>query len=121
MTTTETESSGAADWRLRLALAAGAALLGTGALWLQEVLDPRVRALAGVVAFLAVAGACSARIRAVNPRLVASGLALQIGLAVFILKVEVGGVRPGYQFFAAVAAVATQFLEFTVDGVTEAQ
>lgn len=116
MTTTETESSGAADWRLRLALAAGAALLGMGALWLQEVLDPRVRALAGVVAFLAVAGACSARIRAVNPRLVASGLALQIGLAVFILKVEVGGVRPGYQFFAAVAAVATQFLEFTNAG-----
>ena len=116
MTTTETESSGAADWRLRLALAAGAGLLGTAALWLQEVLDPRVRALAGVVAFLAVAGACSARIRAVNPRLVASGLALQIGLAVLILKVEVGGVRPGYQFFAAVAAVATQFLEFTNAG-----
>ena len=116
MTTTETESSGAADWRLRLALAAVAGLLGAGALWLQEVLDPRVRALAGVVAFLAVAGACSARIRAVNPRLVASGLALQIGLAVLILKVEVGGVRPGYQFFAAVAAVATQFLEFTNAG-----
>ncbi len=116
MTTTDIKSVRSADWPLRLALAACAGLLGAGALWWHAVLDPRVRAFAGIVAFLAVAGACSARIRAVNPRVVASGMALQIGLAVLILKVEIGGVRPGYQFFAAVAAVATQFLEFTNAG-----
>lgn len=105
-----------ADWPLRLALGGGAGLLGVAALWWQEALDPRVRALAGIVAFLAVAGACSARIRAVNVRLVLSGLALQVGLAVLILKVEIGGVRPVYQFFAAVASAATHFLEFTNTG-----
>ena len=87
-------------------------MLGTGALWLQDVVDPRLRAGAGIVAFLAVAGACSAQLRAVNLRLVVSGLALQVGLAVVILKVEIAGVRPGHQFFGALAAVATQFLEF---------
>lgn len=104
------------DWPLRLALGGGAALLGVAALWWQDGLDPRVRAFAGMVAFLAVAGACSARIRAVNLRLVLSGLALQVGLAVLILKVEIGGVRPGYRFFAAVASAATHFLEFTNTG-----
>ncbi len=104
------------NWRLRLGLAGIAALLGGGALWLQDMVDPRIRAVAGIVAFLAVAGACSAQLGAVNLRLVTRGLALQLGLAVLILKVEVGGVRPGYAFFAAVAAVATQFLEFTNAG-----
>ena len=104
------------DWRPRLGLAVKAALLGGGALWLQDVVDPRLRAVAGVVAFLAVAGACSAHLRAVNLRLVVSGLAMQVALAVLILKVEIGGVRPGHEFFAALAAVATQFLEFTSAG-----
>ena len=104
------------DWRPRLGLALSAAVLGTGALWLQDVVDPRLRAGAGIVAFLAVAGACSAQLRAVNLRLVVSGLALQVGLAVVILKVEIAGVRPGHQFFGALAAVATQFLEFTSAG-----
>ena len=104
------------DWRPRLGLVALAALLGAGALWLQDLVDPRLRAGAGVVAFLAVAGACSAQLRAVNLRLVASGFALQLGLAVMILKVQIGGVRPGHELFAALAAVATQFLEFTGAG-----
>ena len=104
------------DWRPRLGLLVSAVLLGVGALWLQDVVDPRLRALSGIVAFLAVAGACSAQLRAVNLRLVLSGLALQLGLAVLILKVQVAGVRPGREFFAAVAAVATRFLEFSSAG-----
>ena len=104
------------DWRPRLGLAAAAVLLGAGALWLQDVVDPRLRAMAGVVAFLSVAGACSAQLRAVNLRLVASGFALQLGLAVLILRVQVAGVRPGHAFFAALATVATRFLEFTSAG-----
>ena len=103
-------------WRPRLALGLLAVLLGFGALWLQDAGDPRLRALAGIVAFLAVAGACSARLAAVNLRLVASGLALQVGLAVLILKVEVAGVRPGYEFFATLATVVARFLEFTNAG-----
>ncbi len=103
-------------WRSRLALGLFAALLGFGALWLQDVVDPRLRALAGIVAFLAVAGACSAHLAAVNLRLVISGLALQVGLAVLILKIEIAGVRPGYEFFAVLATVVTRFLEFTNAG-----
>ena len=104
------------DWRPRLGLLVSAVLLGVGALWLQDVVGPRLRAMSGIVAFLAVAGACSAQLRAVNLRLVLSGLALQLGLAVLILKVQVAGVRPGREFFAAVAAVATRFLEFSSAG-----
>ena len=37
-------------------------------------------------------------------------------LAVFILRFEVDGVRPGYQLFSGLAAVVTQFLEFTNAG-----
>ena len=110
------EPSASGDRRLRLGLALLAAVLGVGALWLRDAVDPRVRAVAGVVAFLAVAGACSAQIRAVNLRLVVNGLVLQLALAVLILKVQIGGVRPGYELFGVLAAVATQFLEFTSAG-----
>lgn len=104
------------DWRLRLGLVLLAAALGGGALWLRDVVDPRLRAVAGIVAFVAVAAACSARPADINWRLAARGFLLQIGLAVLILKVEIAGVRPGYALFAGLAAVATQFLEFTNAG-----
>ena len=104
------------DWRARLGPALVAVALGAGAFWLRDLVDPRVRALAGIVAFLAVAAACSARLADVNWRLVARGFLLQIGLAVLILNVEIAGVRPGYAVFAALAAVATRFLEFTNAG-----
>ena len=100
----------------RVALVGLAVGLGCAALWLREVVDPRLRALAGVVAFLAIAWAASARPREVNLRQVGTGLLLQVVLAVLILKVEVGGVRPGYELFAALAAIATRFLEFTSAG-----
>ena len=103
----------AEDWSSRVCLALVAVVLGTLALWLRDAVDPRWRAMAGVVAFIAVAGACSTRIACVNWRLVVRGLVLQIGLAVLILKIEVAGVRPGYEVFAAAAAVVTQFLDFT--------
>ena len=50
-----------------------------------------------------IAAACSTNLRAVNWRTVGWGIALQLLLALFILKFEVGGVRPGYEFFDAVA------------------
>ncbi|CAI7994511.1 Uncharacterized transporter HI_0519 [Geodia barretti] len=104
------------EWRLRLGLALLATVLAAGAWALRDAVDPRLRALAGLVAFLAVAGACSARIRSVNLRMVASGLALQAGFGWLVLKGEVAGVRPAYEFFAGLAAVVTQFLEFTNAG-----
>ena len=104
------------DWRPRLGLILLAAGLGGGALWLRDVVAPGLRAVAGIVAFVAVAAACSARPADVNWRLAARGFLLQIGLAVLILKVEIAGVRPGYALFAGLAAVATRFLEFTNAG-----
>ena len=105
-----------ADWRPRLGALLLAAGLGGGAYWLRDLVDPRMRAVAGIVAFLAVAAACSARLADVKWRLVARGLLLQVGLAVLILNVEIAGVRPGYALFAGIAAVATRFLEFTNAG-----
>jgi len=44
------------------------------------------------------------------------GMALQLGLALFILKLEIGGVRPGFVFFSKVADIVKRFLEFTNAG-----
>jgi concentrative nucleoside transporter, CNT family len=52
----------------------------------------------------------------VNFRTVAWGIGLQLALALFILKFEVAGVRPGYEFFNAVAGLVKRFLEFTNAG-----
>ncbi len=60
--------------------------------------------------------ACSSNLRAVNWRTVIWGLALQVGLALFILRFHIGSARPGYAFFSAVSAAVQQFLLFTNAG-----
>ena len=57
--------------------------------------------------------AFSKNLRAVNWRTVGSGMALQLALALFILKFEIAGVRPGYELFSRVADMVKRFLEFT--------
>ena len=104
------------DRRLRAVLALCVVGLAAGAYWLQDIVDPRVRALGGVLCFITLVAACSSNLRAVNWRTVGVGFALQLLLALFILKFEVAGMRPGYAFFTAIAAVVTQFLEFTNAG-----
>jgi CNT family concentrative nucleoside transporter len=101
------------DRTLRLSCAGGALLLAVLAYVLQGMVDGRVQAAAGVMCFLLITAACSANLRAVNFRTVAWGMGLQLALALFILKFEVAGVRPGYEFFSAVAGGVKQFLEFT--------
>ena len=104
------------DRTLRLACAGGALLLAVLAYVLQDRIDARVQAAAGVMCFLLVTAACSTNLRAVNFRTVAWGIGLQLALALFILKFEVAGVRPGYEFFNAVAGLVKRFLEFTNAG-----
>ena len=104
------------DRTLRLACAGGALLLGVLAYALQGLVDNRVQAAAGVMCFLLITAACSSNLRAVNFRTVAWGIGLQLALALFILKFEIAGVRPGYELFNAVAGVVKQFLEFTNAG-----
>jgi CNT family concentrative nucleoside transporter len=104
------------DRTLRLACAGAALLLAALAYALQGLVDPRVQAFAGIVTFVLIAAACSANLRAVNVRTVGWGMGLQLLLAVVILKLEVGGVRPGYVVFSKLAGVVKRFLEFTNAG-----
>jgi CNT family concentrative nucleoside transporter len=98
---------------LAIGLAAG---LGMTVFVLSDVLHPDVRGGIGIICFIAVVAAFSPNLRAVNWRTVGWGIALQLGLALFILKFEVNGWRPGYAFFSWVAGGVTQFLQFTNAG-----
>ena len=102
--------------RIRLGAALIAVLLALAAFAFQEWLPGRLRALMGIAAFVLTAVACSADVAAIRWRTVAWGMALQVLLAVLILKAAVGGFRPGHALFSALAAVVTRFLEFTSVG-----
>ena len=105
-------------WRVR----AGAGLTALGAAAVayafRETLPGWVRAVMGIAAFFLIVVACSSNVRAIRWRTVAWGFGLQLVLALLILKVSFGGVRPGYDAFSAVATVATRFLDFTNAGST---
>jgi CNT family concentrative nucleoside transporter len=101
---------------LRIGAAVLALVLGGAVFLLRNTLNPRIQGLAGIIVFIAIIAAFSRNLRAVSWRTVAWGLALQIGLALFILKFQVGGVRPGYVFFNKIADLVKQFLEFTNAG-----
>ena len=104
------------DTAARAAAAALAIVLAVGAFAFRQTINPRVQAVAGVVCFIAIVAAFSRNLRAVNWRTVGWGIALQVGLALLILKLQIGGVRPGYVFFSKVADGVKQFLEFTNAG-----
>ena len=106
----------ASDRTLRAAFAAAALLLIGVSYLMQSPGGSRLQAAAGAVAFILVVTACSNNIRAINWRTVGWGIAMQLLLALFILKFEIGGVRPGYVFFSKVAAAVSRFLEFTNAG-----
>ena len=103
----------ASDRMLRVTAAAIAATLAAAGFALRGTISPRVHAVAGIIAFIAVVAAFSKDLRAVNWRTVGYGMALQMGLALFILKFEIAGVRPGYELFSRIADVVKRFLEFT--------
>ena len=75
-----------------------------------------IRAALGVVCFIAIVVACSANPAAIRWRQVAWGMALQLALAVFILKFRIGDWRPGYAMFAKISEGVKQFLGFTMAG-----
>ena len=106
------------DSSLRFGAAALAVFLAVAAFLLRGTINPRVQAALGIVCFIAVVASFSRNLRAVNWRTVGWGMALQLALALFILKLEVGGVRPGYAIFSRIADLVKQFLEFTNAGAT---
>jgi CNT family concentrative nucleoside transporter len=70
----------------RLGIAAAVVTLGLTGFLLRDVIGPRGQGAVGVVCFIGFVAAFSANLRAVNWRTFAWGLALQILLALFILK-----------------------------------
>jgi CNT family concentrative nucleoside transporter len=104
------------DLRLRAVVGILALALAVGAVVMQGTINPRVQALAGIICFIAIVATFSSNLRAVNWRTVGWGIGLQLALALLILKLEIGGVRPGYAFFSKVADIVKQFLEFTNRG-----
>jgi CNT family concentrative nucleoside transporter len=91
-------------------------VLAVAAITLQGIIGPRGQAALGAVCFIALVAIFSPNLRAVNWRTVGTGVALQLLLALFILKFEIGGVRPGYAVFGAVGSGVKRFLEFTGAG-----
>jgi CNT family concentrative nucleoside transporter len=104
------------DRSLKLGAAALAVALAVLAFVLRDTINLRVQALLGIVCFVSVVAAFSSNLRAVNWRTVAWGMGLQLALAVFILKLEIGGVRPGFELFSRIAVLVRRFLEFTNAG-----
>jgi len=104
------------EQRYRLRFVAIALGLMAVAYLLRDLADPRVRAVLGVAVFISVTAACSADILNIRWRTVAWGLSLQVLLAFVILKLVIGGVRPGYELFTAIARVAERFMKFTDAG-----
>jgi CNT family concentrative nucleoside transporter len=101
----------------RLALAAAVLLLGLTAWFIAPIAGPRGQAACGVGSFLLLAFLFSANVRAVNWQTIGWGVALQLALVLFI-RIEIFGVRPGYEFFNGAAAVAKQFLAFSDAGAS---
>ncbi len=97
-------------------VAAAALALGVTVVLLANVLPATVRGGLGIVTFILVVAACSTNLRAVNWRTVGWGMALQWIFALFILKFEINGWRPGFEFFAAVSGAVKRFLDFTGAG-----
>jgi CNT family concentrative nucleoside transporter len=105
----------------RVAIGGGVAALGLAAcvahyFVADKEVVVRVQAGMGVVAFIGIVAVFSTNLRAINWRTLGWGFALQVLLALYVLKFEIFGYRPGYELFNALAAVAKKFLEFTDEG-----
>jgi len=101
---------------LRLVAIGIAVGLATLVFVLRYVLSTELRATLGIICFIAIVASLSPDLRKVNWRTVGWGIAIQLALALFILKFSINGYRPGYEFFADVGAGVKRFLEFTNAG-----
>jgi CNT family concentrative nucleoside transporter len=113
---TKEEGPSASPRSLRV-VAIGVACGAAAAAWLLgEAIGERGRATAGALCFISIVAACSPDLRRVNWRTVLWGMALQVAFAVFVLKIEIAGARPGYALFSAIAAGVARFLQFADAG-----
>jgi CNT family concentrative nucleoside transporter len=98
-------------WSWRLAIVAAILALGGTAFILRDVIGPRGQALAGVFCFFGVVAACSGNLRAVNWRTIGWGVALQVALALLVLKVPLVN-----EWFNAAKVVVLRFIDFSNAG-----
>src|SRR5262245_30710829 len=100
----------------RLAIAAGVLALAGLAWLLEPVIGMRGRSLLGMFCFLGTAAMLSSNLRAVSRQTVLCGFALQLLLALFVLRFQIGDRRPGYELFEAMGRGVEKFLEFSDRG-----
>lgn len=96
---------------VRTALGLGVAAAATFALYGGDALNPRARSALGAFAFIALAFACSANLRAINLRVVLAGMAMQVILALLILRVDAV-----HDFFRAIGEMVKQLVEYSRAG-----
>ena len=111
--TTSVEAALDSGRSLRLAAIGFVAVTAAAAWVLGGVLGFRAQAASGALCFIGIIAACSPNLRLVNWRTVWCGMALQLGFALVILKLDIGGRRPGYEVFSAIGRGVSRFLQFT--------
>ncbi|HEX4130581.1 MAG TPA: nucleoside transporter C-terminal domain-containing protein [Pirellulales bacterium] len=95
----------------RLGILAAIAALGGAAYLFQDAIGLRGQAFVGVFVFFGLVAGCSRNLRAVNWRTIGWGFALQLILAVLVLKVPTV-----YKAFEAVGHVVKSFIGFSDEG-----
>ncbi|HQR42344.1 MAG TPA: Na+ dependent nucleoside transporter N-terminal domain-containing protein, partial [Gemmatales bacterium] len=108
---------------LRMAVWLAALAVGTAASFLDRIVNPalalRLQAACGVVCLILFVAGFSRNLRQVNWKTIFWGIALQIGLALLILKASWtwgDDTYSVYEFFRRVGMAIQQFLEFTTAG-----
>jgi len=94
-----------------VAIALAIVLIAVAAYVLQPHIGVRGQALTGVFCFFGLVAACSTNLRAVNWRTIACGIALQVVLAVLVLKVPAV-----YEGFRKAGTVVNEFIGFSDKG-----
>lgn len=98
-------------WSWRFAIVAAISGIGALAYLFHEAIGPRGQAVAGIFCFFGLVAAASSNLRAVNWRTIGWGFALQIALALLVLKVPL--VNEG---FNAAKVVVLSFISFSDAG-----
>ena len=109
------EKAGLTHW-VRTGAACLALVMAIIAFAFHSSIPGQVRASMGIAAFILTAVAFSVNPNGIRWGFIGRGIALQVFLAIVILKLSIGGVRPGYIVFTWFASGVTRFLEFTSVG-----
>jgi CNT family concentrative nucleoside transporter len=97
--------------RWRFGILGGILAVATVAYLLRDTIGLRGQSMAGIVFFFGIVAAFSANLRAVNWRTIGWGIALQVILALLVLKV--GFV---YRGFEGAGVVVRHFIDFSMEG-----